>query len=260
MKTILLFLLMAFTAQGAYLALNQPAGCAYYNHAGATDHLLNSLVAYWKMDENISSGSRADSIGTHTLTDNGTVGNTASGIINRAASIPGTLHSYLSVADHADFSGGTSFTIQVWTKWATITDNTPIIAKWGIANEWVLLVNTIPSSAITWFVRNLANTSTVTIGTSNPSPNVWHQWCVGFDSVNQVIWLQLDGGNRLTAAYTTACRDTTDPIAFGEYSSDCCPITASIDEVGYWKRVLTSAEVIKLYNGGSGLPLSSMHP
>jgi hypothetical protein len=43
------------------------------------------------------------------------------------------------------------------------------------------------------------------------------------------------------------------PIATGAFSG-------MLDEIGFWKRKLTAAEITALYNGGAGLPFSSFNP
>lgn len=218
----------------------------------APSPLLNNLISYWKMDENISSGSRSDSVDGHPWGDNGNHVTNAVGIIGLAAA-SGASTMFLTNADHADFSGGVSFSIQTWVKFTSVVNNAPIIAKWGASPdiEWVFLPL---SGSLQWIVRDLVNVANVSVTATTPSTGAWHHLCVGFDSTNQVIWLQVDGAARATTAYLTAVRDTTIVMMLGQYSNfSGNNFSGAIDEVGYWKRVLTSAEVVQLYNSGAGL-------
>src|SRR5690348_11404000 len=65
--------------------------------------LTDSLVGYWKLDE--ASGSRADSAGANTLTDNNTVAGLA-GLISNAGDFERDNSESLSIADNAALSMG----------------------------------------------------------------------------------------------------------------------------------------------------------
>src|SRR5262252_1520277 len=76
-----------------------------------------NLISYWKLDE--VSGSRVDTKGTNTLTDNNTVTSTT-GIINNAASFAAASSEYLSLASNATVqTGDIDFTITAWVKMTT---------------------------------------------------------------------------------------------------------------------------------------------
>lgn len=209
----------------------------------------DSATAYWKLDEAVTSGNRSDSVDTHTLTEHGTTGTNA-GIIGLAA-VSDAAGDWLSTADGADFSGGTSFSVQAWVKWQTVGNTTPVYAKWINNFEWLIWTLT---ADLQWIVRKLDNSGNIVVATGvAPATNVWYHICAGFDSTNQVIWMQTNAGPRLTTAYTTACRDTTDVVSFPSYGDGSGRSSVNIDEVGYWKRVLTTNDVRLLYNSGAAL-------
>src|SRR6185295_10218115 len=91
----------------------------------------NNLVAYWKLDE--TSGSRSDSFGSNTLTDNNTVGSTAGKVGNAAQFIQANTE-YLSAADNAALSvADIDFTFAFWvyldSKTTGTSGNAALIVK-----------------------------------------------------------------------------------------------------------------------------------
>jgi len=224
--------------------------------------LLTNLVSYWKLDENVTGspgGNRADSVGANTMVDTAlNCGSTASpAIFNRSVTF-GSPTCRLRAVDAAGFSGGSSFSVQIWMYKTTSQVNVPYICKYATGKEWLVFQLTT-GGTIQFWQRKLDDSGSIVADSGVvPASLAWYHICCGFDAVNGLIWIQVNGGARQTTAYAGACRDTTDPVAIGGYG-DATPAShdGSLDESAYWNRVLTTAEVAALYNSGAGLPLSS---
>ncbi len=80
-------------------------------------YLVDSLVSYYKLDE--VSGDAVDSDGTSTLTEVGTVGNDASGIINSARSSSSSSNYFENTTHELSVGTDVPFTINGWVKITT---------------------------------------------------------------------------------------------------------------------------------------------
>lgn len=231
--------------------------------------LLTSLVSYWKLDE--ASGNALDAHGSNDLTDNNTVG-AGTGIINNGRDFDEASREYFSKSDNADLStGDIDFTFQAWIKPETIARNAydTVIAKWSGSNleyllyfyETALFAPGGQSKKVIFAVSNDGSASTLVVASTfgDLSAGTWycvHGW---HDSVNNQIGISVNAGTADTAAHTTGVRDGTATFEIGRNVDDGSGgvMNGLVDEVGFWKRVLTSGERTSLYNGGSGLPYSS---
>lgn len=216
--------------------------------------LVDNIVSYWKMDE--ASGNRADSVGSNTLTANGTGGvGSAAGKINDAADIESADDDYLSITDAAqtglDILG--NFTLSVWMKPESLSGavSPGIVTKLtaGTGYAFVLDWSSAPAWKPTW-VRE--DSSTPLQGASAPSVGNWIHYVWTFDGTDLRLYTNgaLDGG---PAAYTSHS-DSGANFNIGRsvlYSSR--KYDGLIDEVGVWSRAITAAEVTSLYNSGAGL-------
>jgi hypothetical protein len=76
----------------------------------------------------------------------------------------------------------------------------------------------------------------------------WH------DSVGNTINIQVNNGTADSAAHNLGVFYGTAPFAIGARDAAAADYwDGLIDEVGFWKRVLTADERTTLYNGGNGL-------
>jgi hypothetical protein len=87
----------------------------------------------------------------------------------------------------------------------------------------------------------------------SPSLGTWY-FVVGWhDSVNNQIGIQVNSGTANTTSHSTGVTDNNTVLAIGAY--DSVPnhtFNGRIDEVGFWKKVLTAQERTDLYNSGLG--------
>lgn len=232
---------------------------------GGSTNLLTSLVAYWKMDEQITSGTRADS---HTnafdLTDNNN--NTASNhgaVIGYSAQFAGSAGSCLRHADAAGLKLGadTSFTLSFWVIPASFPVPGVIVDK-GSAFDLThdeFLIYYIASGQARFSVGNGTTFTNIDAATTITALTTNHI-AACYSAAEQKLHLYIngteDGASPVT--WTGGTFGTAGPLSFGEASSTTGFYdTGEIDEVGYWHRALTASEVTALYNSGAGLAFSN---
>lgn len=222
--------------------------------------LIDNLIAYWKLDE--TSGDRADSHGSNTLVDNNTVGS-ATGKINSGADFETSANEFLSIIDNTDLStGDIDFSMSVWVNIesnSTSGNSRYIIGKHGSSGNFSYGLH-LNNQAGTIRFRFLisSNGTALAIVTANnlgaPSTATWYHIVAWHDSVNNLIGITVNDGTPNTSSHTTGCFDNTSPFNLGtinDTASNC--FDGIIDEVGFWKKVLTPSEITQLYNSGAGL-------
>lgn len=217
--------------------------------------LLTGLVAYWKLDE--ASGTRADSVGANTLTDNNTV-TQAVGKVGSAAQFTAASLESLSIVDNADVSAGDiDFTIAGWVFLDSVGATRAIAVKGSLgaiaSDEYGVFV-TVGNSA-SFFVEDQAGThfGQATTGAAL-TVSTWAFVVAWHDSVANTVNCQLNNGTVASSAYTFGVKNGTNAFALGATTSGGASyMNGRIDEVGFWKRVLTVAERTSLYNAGSGV-------
>lgn len=222
--------------------------------------LFNDLVSYWKLDE--ESGTRYDVFGGNDLTDNNTVGYT-SGIIGNAADFISANNEYLSHSDNASLStGDIDFTVSAWIVPDTdCEDRSGLVGKWYVSSgrrEYLLFCD----NNLFWFyvsydgevtgIIEVINTEVEIITNTEYFVLAWH------DASNDMIGLQVNGGDIVTESNTLGVLDSTQGLEIGRYYNNY--FDGSIDEVGFWKRLLTDSEKCALYNSDSGLAFPFNNP
>lgn len=248
MRSLLLAALMVVGAAGQIF--NSP-----FQFTEATVGIATGLAGYWKLDE--ASGARADSsVNAQTLTDNNTVGQ-AVGKVGSAASFQAGVSEFLSRSDSAVLSLGTSDA--TWDGWVFPTsadDNYNVITKGSdvdAANfEFRLFHPT--DMALRWRVSNgsaYAQVSTPS-GVSVPL-NQWTYFRCTLNVTAGLIEIELNNDGTVYSAAIVAggSWDSNRTFFIGNLTGSAS-YAGRIDEVGYWKRLLTDVEQTARYNGGNG--------
>jgi len=214
----------------------------------SSSSLNTSLVSYWKMDE--SSGTRYDSEPTGTaqdLQDNATVGYT-NGIIGNAAYFISANSESLTIPDSADLStGDISFSIAAWFKLDGVLNNQAIAARYGSSQEYLLRFQGA-AKQVQFYV--VSGGSVNILATNVLSTNTWYFTVAVYNATNNTMYVSVDNKTQSTGT-NTGPSDTTVEFSVGMRNSTDY-FGGAIDEVGFWKRVLTSDEIAELYNSGSG--------
>ena len=227
---------------------------------GGLVSLADGLIAYWELEE--ASGTRVDAHGGNNLTDNGSVAN-ATGKVGNAADFSGS--NSLSRADNAALSAGTgSFTFAAWVK----LDSKParrmaIIAKLGSndleydlrwRNDDDRFEARISSGA------GFANTAGMEATSAGaPTIGTWYFIVFWYDAIAHTWNIQVDNGAIDNISYPLSSYDSGAPFEIGTVSAfPGNELDAKVDQVGFWKRVLTTQEKSSLYNGSAGLSYASL--
>jgi len=214
--------------------------------------LTTGLVAYWKLDE--PSGSRADVKGGNTLSDSNSV-TSKLGKKGDAAQFVKANSQYLSMADNPDLSAGDiNFTIAAWVY--LDTDPGAFIAVKCCTNsnyEYFLASIGGANSRFRFHVENPPAVAAVNANAFGvPPTGQWIFVVAWHDSVNNTINIQINNGSVDSVAYSAGVLDGTGAFSLGALPPSTDAFNGRIDEVGFWKRVLTAQERADLFNGGSG--------
>jgi concanavalin A-like lectin/glucanase superfamily protein len=226
--------------------------------------LIDNLISYWKLDE--ASGDALDAHGTNDLTEtSGTIAS-ATGKIGNARDFESADTEYFEIADNADLStGDIDFTIAAWVNLESLTNGT-IASKYetvGNQREYLFFYNANDHVTNNRFSFAVSSDGTgaalVTIDANNfgaPSTGTWYHVVAWHDSVSNQIGISVNAGTPDTASHSAGVFNSTTPFRLGAIfagGGQFYQLDGLLDEVGFWKRVLTSQERTDLYNGGSGL-------
>ena len=212
--------------------------------------LTDNLIAYWKLDE--ASGDALDAHSTNNLTDTNTVTN-GTGKINGARQFTRANNEYFTLGDNAALStGDIDFTFSIWSNTTTSASYQGMVSK-GAANQEEYLLY-LSAGLPEYIFRVYDGTSLKTLlGGIAPTVSGWDFIICWHDSVNNTINMQLNNGTVSSVAHTTGVIDSTTGFFLGQFADLSGSFSGLIDEVGFWKRVLTSQERTDLYNSGNGL-------
>jgi hypothetical protein len=209
--------------------------------------LLTSLEEYYKLDELSSSGQATDAIGNNNSSSvsatNGSAGRIGTSYLFNGNS------NMVTFGDHSNWTINTTTNLSI-SAWINFTANTS--GTWGnlfgTAAYWSFTLKKISSGnyQLGWWAGSAlsaSSTFSVTFGT-------WYHVVMTKSGSSEVkIYLN----STLLSTVTPSDLDENPPANYiggdenGEY------FNGKIDELGIWKRVLTSAEVTQLYNSGTGL-------
>jgi hypothetical protein len=217
---------------------------------GPVGGLLGRLIAYWKLDE--ASGNRADSLGVHTLVDNNTV-TQDTGKVGSAARFVAANTEHLSVADHVDLrAGDRDFACDCWFYADDVSGVKFILAQGtdtsGANLGFSLFLNNNNLSAR---MASGATNATITLGGSLTA-TTWYYAIVWYDAATNTLWGQLNGNAAVSGVLVGAANSPAGAFRLGTAQTVASGMTGRIDEVGRWNRILTGAERLQRYNGGSG--------
>lgn len=230
--------------------------------------LSTNLTSYWELEE--TSGTRSDSHGSNNLTDNNTV-TSATAIQGIGADFERSNTEYLSITDgsQSGLEAQTDFSISFWWKaeseFPANGNYYWILTKSGGTNGtrgYALGFRRIDSeggdtaamlqSSTGFNATNLEDRIPVsmTVGT-------FEHWVYAIDYGGPTFEVYKNGVGQGTSTIQASTYDTSGPVYVGallDGGSASNPADGIIDELGYWGKTLTAAEVRDLYNAGSGIP------
>jgi hypothetical protein len=228
--------------------------------------LTDNLIAFWGLEE--ASGTRNDAHGSNHLIDNNTVGS-ATGRVGTCANFDRFTDEHLSIVDNAALStGDIDFTICAWVKLDTKTGSEVIVAKddFGTSNREYLLF--WDSSTDRFYFRVSPDGGSGSLGTviansfGAPASGSWNFVRAWHDASANTINIQVNDGTIDSVSHTTGVFNSAAAFTVGCHlnsGSTTNHFDGMLDQIGFWKRVLTGAESTKLYNGGGGLAYAALN-
>lgn len=230
--------------------------------------IIDSLVAYYKMDE--GSGNIVDAHGSNdgTAVGNPTYGQT--GIIIDAIDFDGD--DYFNVGTMGSFGSNleAGFSISFWIK-TTSEANTFAFGTFNTGNVLVIDVRLNQNHDLGTEIGGLALVlrdddgnkiyGGMTSANQTWRDGSWHHLVFTADGDNNTLTIWIDGNSQGISynAQTTPDNFGTNfdgwfGVATVEISgSPYTPMVGELDEIGIWNKILDSTEIGQLYNGGSGL-------
>lgn len=217
-----------------------------------------SLVSYWRLEE--ASGTRVDAFGSNDLTPTNTPAN-AAGIVGNAVALVTASSQQLVAASNATLqSGNIDHTISAWIYPTANSSSSCIVCKTDVdmasnaaGYEWMLYQ--VSNTKVRFLVGKGGN------GTGTSSSNVtsdvditlnaWNYVEGFYDAANALVGVVVNGTVK-TAASTTVPGTSTGSVRIGAIGPGSSYFGGRIDEVSFWKRLLTTGERDYLYNGGAG--------
>jgi hypothetical protein len=236
-------------------------------------HLLSNLVSYWTMDEAntfldrgeqvsplLTPTQRNDSHGTNHLSDptNCLSVSGANAKINNSVYFGGS--NRLTHVSNTSLQVTSDFTFSLW---ANLTGGGPILWKGEGATsiDYSLIVDGTYGLAFMGYIPAVGLNGTVGAYAPLLSSGVWYHIVAWYDSSDGKVRIRINDTTTYTSAAAVTLVQTTNDFIMGILQYGGGPagagITGVVDEVGFWKRLLTAEEITELYNGGAGLPFSS---
>lgn len=231
--------------------------------AKGSSGLNTGLVAYFRLEE-AANNYRLDSTSNHNDFNTAfyAAPNVAGGVCGNAASSNAgadSIYQIRAATAWYQVNAGDSFSVSAWINFQAI----PASGYHGVITCWdtskisyfIWFTNTDPGN-LKYTVSNAAGTQQADQNIVNsPSTAVWHHLAYGYDNSAGQTWFQWDNGTRTTQTVSGIYSSGGSQQSFYlfSYASDNGPVNAYIDELGWWRRVLTTSDVSLLYGGGSGL-------
>lgn len=239
--------------------------------------LLNSLIAYWGLDE---SGGANNALDKHsnslTLTQSGSPGSGTGKVYSGARTFSGSGQYFQRTSSALLQTGDVDFTVAAWVYLTDTSYNSAIVGKFSggtNSQEWLLYYNYndwTPGNCYTLIAcpasgnigYDIACRAT-TFGA--PTVNSWHLVILWHDATNQQLGICIDNGTPDTVAqpsYALGIYAGNAPFEIGTINNSY-NAKATIGPVAFWKSsagsggMLTSAQRTALYNSGNGLAYAS---
>ena len=216
--------------------------------------LWDGLHGYWNADDNPN-----DSKGTYNgvLTNGATYG---TGIINDGFSFDG-VNDFVDMGDVLDFDGSTPFSISLWVYLSSVSGVQMLISKQSQAASKVGYSIFLSAGRFNFLLANYRTTNNILVNavTTVPAINTWYNVVVTYDGSKNAtgggVIFSINSVNEVNINENNLTGSTSNSTSFniGARDSTIYYTNGNIDEVGIWNRVLTSAEITELYNGGEGL-------
>lgn len=213
-----------------------------------------NLQGLWRMEE--SSGNRFDSsINGNTLTDNNTVGSSAScmeGI--RSADFESSASEYLSITDSAQHGLGITGNISLgcWFKPESVAGTSKLVTKYLVTgNQRGYQMDVTTTYVMVWLSSN--GTATVSASTASGviAAGNWYHIVMVYNGIDIRIYvngaLSNNGANN-PLTYAGGIANVTAQFEIGRRHSGTDYADGLIDEAFVFDRALSADEIASIYN------------
>lgn len=212
--------------------------------------LVTNLTAYWKMDNATGNFTDSGPDGV-TLTNMNTVVS-IDGRVGNAGDFNSALSQYCFINDTTNLSlANSDYTICLWFYPSNVTGNQVLVGKRSgtFVNEYLIRQEV---TLLRYYVGNGVDTQSFVTTNVTITTNVWHFLAIWHDAANATMGLQYDNGQVNTTTSATTPVDTATSFFLGRREDGIQYFTGRLDEIGIWRRILTSDERNALYNSGNG--------
>lgn len=225
------------------------------------DPILTDLQSYWKMEETL--GQAFDSVGSNHLTElRGVVGFLPQGKIGNARRFNKAQDRCFTAPSNASLTvGDNAFTFVAWIKFeVTWTISQTIVEKLNTASSlyeyWLFYEYSAGHFTGTVYPTGAVG-SAVSVIATNADPvliNPWYFVAFWHDPVANKIYIQVNDGIVHETTVSGGAFAGNSPFTLGgRYQSGASyGVDGLVDEIGFWRKVLTPSERISLYNSGFG--------
>lgn len=206
-----------------------------------------NIKALWKFDET-SGTSAVDAISAHNGTaSRSNILNNAGGVFNNCAVFDAASSDKVTVTNHADFNVSGSFSINAWLKYSNSPAFASVVTK-GNSNDFSygLQIGTTKINAILWQQNGATHLAIENATVVNNG--AWHMATLTYDGTTLRIYVDA-GTAATTTAKTGSWFNGTADLCLGSRTGGSGLFTGSLDDVSFFNRALTAAEITSLYQG-----------
>lgn len=229
--------------------------------------LTGNLVSFWELEE--ASGTRADSKGSNSLSDNNTV-TQAGGIIGNAALFTRANSEWLQATSNSSTQiGDVDFTIVCWVYLNTVMDGTGTNFQMMIAEDdgtnrsFSIAQGSASTAEFEWRVfRSGGSAICRSLSFTTPVTATWYMLTCEYTSSGTTCGIAVNNGTVDSLSVGGAHISSTGDLFMGKRNSTGSEgyYDGRLDQVGLWTRLLNSTEKSFLYNSGAGRAYSELVP
>ena len=226
----------------------------------ATNPGTTNLIAWWSLDE--TSGIRYDSHGSNHLGETNTVG-WSTGKQNNAANFVAANSEYLGIGDNAGLSSADeSFSIGGWFNYDFLPDTYQfMIAKrdsYATAMEYEVFIT---GQKLNFWIGNSAASHNAVVHSTTLAAGTWYFFLAEYNASANLLTLSLNDGSPATQATTINVADSSGAFRMGNQPDLAnSEYDGKLDEIFFYKRLLTDDEREWLYNSGAGRTYNDLLP
>jgi len=220
--------------------------------------IKDNLIACYKMEEAGGANNAVDAhVNGKTLTQHGSPGSAAGKNGNCRTFVTASNQYFSRVGTDTDFqTGAVDWTISLWASFTNYVSQRPLACKdsLGSNREWTLYIETDDTPDHLQF--NVFNGSTrvgqVLVDSSGlATGSTFHHVVARYTASTKELALFVNGTKTTATGTSDPAVNSTAEFEIGSLGAFYMH-TGSIDEVAFWRRALSDAEVASLYNGGAG--------